>query len=180
MSVTGYRKPASARLYCTAKCARAMKDNGRTHGMRRTPVYSIWALITDRCCHPRSGHDYSDGGRGIEVCEPWRRSFETFLRDIGPRPSLKHSVDRIDHDGDYEPGNVQWAVILDQANHRRNNRLLEPQGQRLSIATWARRFGLTPQTVIDRLRVGLSVTDALTRPRQPRRRLATPPVEAGN
>lgn len=89
--------------------------------MKRTPEYRAWDNMIQRCYNPNyiRPHLYSD--RGIQVCSRWRESFENFLLDVGNRPSKKHSLDRINFNGDYEPGNVRWATIKQQANNRRDN-----------------------------------------------------------
>lgn len=83
----------------------AAKDGaGRQHRL-----YAIWVGIWDRCTNPKAKRFARYGGRGIRVCERWE-VFENFLADVGPRPSPKHSIDRIDNDKGYEPGNVRWAT----------------------------------------------------------------------
>jgi hypothetical protein len=101
-----------------------------THGRTKTREYEAWSRIIARCedpAHPRF-KDY--GGRGIRICEQWRRSFTQFLSDVGPRPSKKHSIDRINNDGHYEPGNVRWSTATEQArNQRRSGRSRDTLGR---------------------------------------------------
>jgi hypothetical protein len=98
-------------------------DTDRTtnfkHGKINTPEYRAWGSMKTRCLNP-SYTDYPRwGGRGIKIHQPWVEDFMAFYRDVGPRPSPKHSLDRIDNDGDYEPGNVRWATKLQQTQNRR-------------------------------------------------------------
>lgn len=93
------------------------------HGLSNTPEYRCWQQIKARCLNPehRAYADY--GGRGIGVHPAWVSSFETFLADVGSRPSPKHSLDRFpDNDGDYAPGNVRWATPTEQNNNKRDQR----------------------------------------------------------
>jgi hypothetical protein len=93
------------------------------HGYARTysrdPLYDCWAHLIQRCENPKNPGFKHYGGRGITVCERWRLSFLDFLADMGPRPSPQHSLDRINNDGNYEPGNCRWATAAEQ---RRNQR----------------------------------------------------------
>lgn len=96
-----------------------------THGRNKTPEHRSWSGMIQRCTNPNmdSWPDY--GGRGIAVCERWRNSFEAFLADVGERPSPAHSLDRIDPNGNYEPGNCRWATRAQQA-----------QGRRTTVLSW--------------------------------------------
>lgn len=93
--------------------------NRRLGGSRPTPEYRCWRHMINRCENPNVESYKYYGARGIRVHEKWRRDFAAFLRDVGPRPSGKHSIDRIDNDGHYEPGNCRWATAEQQVRNRR-------------------------------------------------------------
>lgn len=90
-------------------------------GVPRTkmPEYKIWAGMLNRCSNPANTGFENYGGRGIAVCQRWKEDFKNFFEDIGPRPTPKHSIDRIENDGDYEPGNVRWATKKQQLANQR-------------------------------------------------------------
>lgn len=117
--------------------------HGNSRGKQPTPEYSAWIAAKKRCSNPRNASYKDYGARGIRMCLPWAASFETFLRDMGPRPSAEHSLDRIDPDEDYEPGNCRWASRIVQARNKRNVRWYAFEGELLVLADLAARLGIT-------------------------------------
>lgn len=127
----------------------------RKHGMTKSPEFFCWHNMRMRCSTPTSSSYHLYGARGIKVCPRWSDSFENFLADMGPRPSPKHSLDRIDSNGNYEPANCRWATAAEQAANRRSVRNITHGGVTASIAEWARRTGLKEATIAYRLNRGL-------------------------
>lgn len=117
--------------------------------------YQCWQDMRRRCLNPKR-RDYARyGGRGIKVCDRWA-SFATFLADMGPRPSPKHSLDRIDNLGHYEPGNCKWATAAEQTRNRRSNLHVTIDGVTKVAADWEKEYNLPRCTIRDRLRSGWS------------------------
>ena len=138
-----------------------------SHGMRRTPLYSVWCHAKARCHTPTDSAYPSYGGRGIVMCERWRNSFVAFAKDMGDRPSPSHQLERKNNDGPYAPDNCMWATRAQQSNNRRNNTFLQFNGERHTIADWARITGVSQFTISQRLRtLGWDVTKALSTPTQ--------------
>lgn len=138
-------------------------QNPEKSGRRKRPeMYLIWLGIKSRCNnanHPK----YKDYGlRGIKICERWNESYKAFVSDIGERPSAKHSIDRINNDGNYEPGNCRWALPVQQSNNTRTNRFIEYDGKVQTVSQWARELGIWKTTLKARLDAGTSIQEALT------------------
>jgi hypothetical protein len=140
--------------------------NRRKNGppLKSHPEYWIWDSMRRRCLNPQDASYPGYGGRGIGVCPSWAKSFEAFLADMGKRPSSSLTLERIDNDGNYEPGNCRWATRAEQSRNRRNNVFLEHNGRRMIAADWAKETGLSKSCIERRVRRGMSVAEALTRP----------------
>jgi hypothetical protein len=134
------------------------------HGASRSALYDLWCAMIQRCEREEHQHYHRYGGRGIKVCERWRHDFDAFRSDMGERPSRAYSIDRIDNDGDYEPGNCRWATRKEQGTNRSATRHLTHQGRTGTIDEWAERSGVSRTAIHCRLQRGWTVEEALTRP----------------
>jgi len=134
--------------------------------MKRKDHPSYWSYVAmlQRCTNPKHEHYADYGGRGITVCERWQASFDDFDADMGARPSPKHSLERRDTDGGYEPGNVRWATAKEQAFNRRNNRRVVYDGRAWLNSELAEHVGLAPGTLDNRLKKGWGVQRAISTP----------------
>lgn len=134
----------------------------KTHGGSKAPLYHIWSSMIQRC-HTETNHQYSNyGGRGIRVCSRWRQSFAAFRDDIGPRPSKRHTIERIDNNGPYAPKNCRWATRPEQALNTRRNRLLTFNGSTKPLKVWANETKIDYTTLLYRLLRGWTIQEALT------------------
>jgi len=126
--------------------------------------YRTFRSMWNRCTDPKNVEYKHYGGRGITICERWRL-FVNFLSDVGVRPGPDYSLDRVNNDGNYEPGNVRWATRLEQANNTQKVRLITFNNQTHTIAEWARRLGYSYPTLHKRFKQW-SLEKALTFPIQ--------------
>lgn len=151
-----YRRENTAKMFFKhGGCAKKDKE------------FSIWCGMIRRCLYDdktRNTYKYYRG-RGITVCQRWIDSYQNFIDDMGPMPSPKHTLDRKDPNGNYEPGNCRWATHIEQANNKRETVRITVNGESKSISEWARHFGMKPNTVYTRYKRGVSV-DKLFKPTQ--------------
>jgi hypothetical protein len=134
-------------------------NTNRTHGMTRQRIYCLWSDMLTRCNNPKFKQYADYGGRGIKVCERWRE-FENFYADMGEPPSPSHSLDRIDNSLGYSPENVRWASRIEQANNKRNNRLITCNGETHTLSDWGRIRDMKAYVIQLRLKRGWSPEEA--------------------
>lgn len=151
---------ANLRFGRTKSCGCLDRDVKTKHGKSRSRAYNSWSQMKYRC--ERESHvafrEY--GERGITVCERWQ-SFENFLADMGNPPD-GHSLDRIDTNGNYEPGNCRWATPKQQVENRRNTVYVQHHGKKQTLVDACKELGLNIHGVRQRLRRGLGVDIALS------------------
>jgi hypothetical protein len=141
-------------------CGCIKKALGHTSAGKTSAEYMAWRQMRRRCTN-RNATGYKDyGGRGITVCKEWD-TFEGFFSDMGPRPSLLHSIDRIDNNGPYTPMNCRWSTKKEQSNNTRSNHLVEYEGSIYTISNLARKMGATRSRINYWLRTGRLVTASL-------------------
>ena len=132
----------------------AQKDNQK--------IYKVWSGIKQRCFNPNSNRYKNYGGRGISICDEWKNSFETFCKwdlENGYKEGL--SIDRIDHEKNYEPSNCRWSDEITQQNNRTNNTLYEYDGETHTLTDWSRIKGINPKTFCTRWRRGYRGKDLM-------------------
>ncbi len=129
----------------------------RRRGGRPTPEYRSWQAMRDRCLNRANGAFNRYGGRGIAVCERWRESFDAFMADMGPKPGAEYSIDRIDNDGNYEPGNCRWATQAEQSENRSTTKRFTYDGRTLSFSGWEKELRISRGTLKRRLDLGLPI-----------------------
>lgn len=140
------------------------KASKLTHGKSGSSEYRVWAGMKARCINPNTISYKNYGGKGISVCQRWLDSFTNFFDDMGPRPSAKHQIDRIDGTGNYEPGNCRWVTPKEQQRNRNTNHRLTCHGETLTVSEWAERLNVDPKRLYCRLARGWSDEEIITRP----------------
>lgn len=148
-------------------CGCLNEHHNRIHGMSHTRLHGIWSKMNERCFNKNHKYYRNYGGRGISICDEWLGTdgfirFMKWANDSGYTDKL--TLDRIDVNGNYEPGNCRWVTMQVQSNNKRDTRFLEYDGQKMSIADWARLKEMKYATLIQRIDVlGWPVEKALTK-----------------
>jgi len=133
------------------------------HGRYGTPEYKSWQMMKERCYYPSNDSYKNYGGRGITICERWRNSFAAFFEDMGLRPGPGYSLDRINPNRDYEPGNCRWATPKQQLNNQRGNRKLTISGKTRTLQEWADLTGINRSTISSRIENGWPLERAISK-----------------
>lgn len=132
-----------------------------THNLSNESLYGTWHQMIERCYNTKNVNFHNYGGRGIVVCERWLNSVENFINDMGIRPE-GYSLDRIEVNGNYEPNNCKWSSVKEQLNNKRDNRLINFNGETLNVTQWSEKLNINPKTIDSRLRRGKSLDRVLS------------------
>lgn len=134
-------------------------NNSRSHAL-----YSTWKGMKERCNNPNNvGFKYY-GEKGIKVCSEWENSFETFVKDMGPKPSPEFMLERKNNDKGYSKSNVKWADKKEQMNHMRSNVVVEIDGVCMTVQRWAEKLGIPASRIRNRIHRGWDTVTAVTAP----------------
>lgn len=123
--------------------------NATKHGMYGTPIYRTWLRMIQRCHNPNNRNYDGYGGRGIKVCDRWRK-FENFFEDMGDAPKGL-TLERIDNNMGYSPDNCMWATRKEQARNRRTTRFYTLNGETLTVSEWAKKIGISHESMRKRI-----------------------------
>lgn len=139
----------------------AKEPRNFTHKMSYSPEFKCWSRMKARCLNKNHDMFKHYGGRGIKVCGRWINSFENFFLDMGNKPSSKHTIERTNNNGNYEPSNCRWALNSEQQNNTRKNVFIEHLGLKLTVSQWSRKTGIGISTITYRFKKGWSVEEIL-------------------
>ncbi len=139
---------------CGCSRKERLRERNYKHGLagrtERSPEYRSWANMIQRCTNPKNKRYKDNGARGIQVCEEWK-NFLSFLKDLGPKPTKKHTIERINNNGNYEPGNCCWATNKEQSYNKRNNRFITFNNETLTLKQWSEKLKVNISTLHQRL-----------------------------
>ena len=140
--VLALRSPHGGSRSCGCYAVMVATRHSNASGVRPTAEYTAWLAAKKRCENPKNASYPYYGGRGVSMCPSWANDFGEFLRDMGRRPSPSHSLDRIDPEGDYTPGNCRWVLPEVQARNKRITRWYLFQGEPMVLAQVAAHLGV--------------------------------------
>lgn len=153
----------------TKSCGCLLGKHIKTHGMSGLPEYRLWKNMIARCRYVDIKRYSSYAGRGIRVADEWN-DFEKFYADMGPRPSPAYSLERLNNDGNYEPGNVVWATRKEQVNNTTRSRRIEVLGETMTVAQASEKYCVPSHRILSRLNRGWDPDKAVFVPPDPSRK----------
>lgn len=158
-SLTEFITPANSSHHVCKRCRadkeRVRRANPGFVSPKVSPERMAWKNIKTRCNNPKHNEYHRYGGRGITMCDRWKESFSAFAEDMGPRPSSKHSIDRRDNDGNYEPGNCRWATKREQSLNTSKNHRIEHDGKLITVQELSEIAGVGFGAMAERIDRGL-------------------------
>lgn len=160
--ITETRLKAGRARSCGCLTREMNTRHGHSPYRKASPEYRAWRAMWDRCTNPKLQNWKWYGGQGVRVCDQWE-DFAVFLADVGVMPSPGMWLDRI-RGGNYEPGNVRWLTAKEQQRNRRNNHMIEHEGETMCLSAWAERAGISPLLLRQRLQAGWDMSRAMSAP----------------
>lgn len=148
---------------CGCHHRKMAKTAKTTHGKSGTAEHSVWSGMKQRCLNPNSTFYKRYGGRGIGICDRWL-DFQSFLLDMGPRPSPQHTIERLENDKGYAPGNCVWLVRKQQSQNRAVVRRYEFRGSRLTIRQLSEQYAIPVKSLTRRIEAGWEISRAVLEP----------------
>jgi len=162
--VSGYSLRTGHTKSCGCLRSEVNINNSTTHSLSGTSVYNAWIGMRSRCYNSKNKSYKNYGARGITVCDKWMKSFINFYHDMGDKPSVKHTLERMDNNGIYSPKNCIWATRTEQGNNKRNCHIIKFNKKAQTISQWAMETGISHGCIKQRIKRGWSITDTLTVP----------------
>jgi hypothetical protein len=161
--VAGYALRSGETKSCGCLRKEQARSNASKHGLKGTPLYSVWLSMKTRCLNPKSPPYKDYGGRGIKICARWKTNFKNFYEDMSPSYRKGLQIDRVDNDGDYCPENCRWSDCTTNIRNRRNTLRVNTSRGPVTVAEAAHRAGVGYSVVKARLARG-DTGDRLFRP----------------
>lgn len=164
VTVSGYNLRAGLRKCCARNGHFWAGSQPPSLIAQHPSEHQSWRSMCERCFRKENKKHRHYGGRGITVCERWQNSFANFFSDMGAKPTPKHTIDRINNDGNYEPSNCKWSTNKEQSRNMRRTVYVEHEGQRRLLMDVADSMGISRPVLYSRLKNGWSMEEALTLP----------------
>ena len=149
---------------CGCLHKKQLSDLMKTHGLSKSKEYKVWCAMKERCAKPTDKSFINYGGRGIKVHPSWM-DFSNFINDMGMRPTPKHTLERVDNDGNYEPNNCKWATRGEQRRNCRRVTWVTIGNEKLCLSDWCKKAGITRHSVRMRVARGMTIEQAITEPK---------------